>query len=161
MRRFQFIRHCVSSTDSSLSDKSSLVLSNHFRFGLPLLLFHVTSVTITLLPTHSSSLLNTCPYHCKLLSYTVLDISPTFTIPLIISFLNLSSLVTQLIHLNTLISATYCDFFTAHVHWFLPGFSLLHTYTALTLHNYLAVPSPYYASILLVEALYRTPFLDL
>ena len=59
------------------------------------------------------------------------------------------------------ISATYCDFFTAHAYWFLPGFSLLHTYPALSLlRNYLRVPSPYCASILLDEALYSTPFLD-
>ena len=87
--------------------------------------------------------------------------TPPFGIPLILSFLILSGLVTPLIHLITLISATYCDFFTAHVHSFLPGFSLLHTYPALSLHNYLTVPSPYCASILLEYALYRTPFLDL
>ena len=109
--------YCVSSPDSSLSDKSFLMLSNHLRFGLPLLLFHSTSITITLLPTHSSCLLNTCPYHFKLLSCTFLDISPTVAIPVILSFLILPSL-----------------------------------------HNYLAVPSPYCASILLDEALYRTPF---
>ena len=163
MRRFQLIRHCVSSPGSSLS-MSFLMLSNHLRFGLPLLLFQGTSITITLLPTHSSSpLLNTCPYHFKLglISCTFLDISHTFAIHQIRSFLILPSLVTPLIHLNTLISATYCDFFTAHVHWFLPGFSLLHTHPALSLLNYLAVPSPYCASKLLDEALYRTPFLDI
>ena len=31
-------RSCVSSADSSLSDKPFLMLSNHIRFGLPLLL---------------------------------------------------------------------------------------------------------------------------
>ena len=132
MSRFPLIRHCVSSPGSSLSDKSFLMLSNHLRFGLPLLLSHGTSITITLLSTHSSSLLNTCPYHFKVLSCTFFDISPTFAIPVILSFLILSSFVTPLIHLNTLISATNCEFFTAHVHWFLPGFSLLHT---MTLHN--------------------------
>ena len=45
-----------------VSDKSFL-MSNHLRFGLPLLLFPGTSTTITLLPTYSSSLLNTCSYH--------------------------------------------------------------------------------------------------
>ena len=34
--------------DSSLSDKSFLMLSNHLRFGLPLLLFPGNSITITL-----------------------------------------------------------------------------------------------------------------
>ena len=77
------------------------------------------------------------------------------------AFLILSSLVTPLIHLNTLIFTNYCDLFTAHVHWFLPGFSLLHKYPALSLHNYLAVHYPYCASRLLDEALYRTPSLFL
>ena len=49
---------------------------------------------------------------------TFLDISPTFVVLLILSFLILSSLVTPL-HLNILISATSnffsCVFFTAHV----------------------------------------------
>ena len=48
-----------------------------------------------------------------------LEISPTFVDPLILSFLIMSSLVTTLIHLNILISATSnfysCAFFTAHV----------------------------------------------
>ena len=124
MRRFQLIRHCVSSPDSYVSDKSFLMLSNHLRFGLPLLLFHGTSITITLSPSHYYVLLNG-PYHFKLRSCTFWDISPTFAIPVIFSFLILSSCVTPLIHLNTLISATYRDFFTAHEHWCLPGFSII------------------------------------
>ena len=97
------------------------MLSNHgdLRFGLPLLLFPGTSTPITLLPTYSSSLLNTHPCRFNLLSSTFLDISPSFVVPLILSFLILSSLVTPLIHLNILISATSnffsCAFFTAHV----------------------------------------------
>ena len=54
----KLIRHCVSSPDSSLPDKWFLILSIHLRVGLSLLLFHGTSITITLLPTHSSSQLN-------------------------------------------------------------------------------------------------------
>ena len=108
-------RSCASSPDNSFSDKSFLILSNHLRFGLPLLLFPGTSITITLLPTCSSSLLNTF----NLLSCTFLDISPTFVVPLILSFLILCSLVTPLIHPNILNSATSnffsCAFFTAHV----------------------------------------------
>ena len=50
---------------------------------------------------------------------TFLDNSPTFIVPLILSFPILSSLVTPLIHLYTLISTTSnffsCAFFTAHV----------------------------------------------
>ena len=119
MRRLHLARSCASSLDNSLSDKSFLIQSNHLRFGLPLLLFPGTSIAIILLPTCSSSLLNTCPYHVNLLSCTFFDISPTFVVSLILSFLILSSLVTQLIHLNILISATSnffsCAFFTAQV----------------------------------------------
>ena len=97
-------QYCASSPDNSLSDKSFLMISNHLRFGLPLLLFPGTSIHITLLPTYSYSLLKTCPYHFNLLSCTFLDISPTFVVPLIMSFLILSSLVTPLIHLNIFIS---------------------------------------------------------
>ena len=67
---------CFSIYPGSLSDKSFLMLSKHLRFGLPLLLFPGTSITITLLPTFS--LLDTCPCHFNLPSYTFLDISPTF-----------------------------------------------------------------------------------
>ena len=119
MRRLHLARSWASSLDNSLSDKSFLMLSNHLRFGLPLLLFPGTSIAITLLPTYSSSLLNTCPYYFNLLSCTFLNISPTFVVPLILSFLILSSLVTPLIHHNILISATSnffsCAFFTAEV----------------------------------------------
>ena len=59
MRRLHLTRSCASSPDNSLSEKSFLMLSNHPRFGLPVLLFAGTSITITLLPTYSSSLLNT------------------------------------------------------------------------------------------------------
>ena len=118
MRRHLLAQSWASSLDNSLFDKSFLMLSNHLRFGLPLLLFPGTSIAITLLPTYSSSLLNICPYHFNLLSCTFFDISPTFVVPLILSFLILSSLVTPLIHLN-LISATSnffsCAFFTVQV----------------------------------------------
>ena len=106
MRRLHLGQSCASSSDNPLSDKSFLMLSNHLRFGLPLLLFPGTSIPITLFPTYSSSLLKICPYHFNLLSCTFLDISPTFVVPLILSFLILSILVTPLIHLNILISAT-------------------------------------------------------
>ena len=119
MSRLHLSRSWASSLDNSLCDKSFLMLSNHLRFGLPLLLFPGTSIAITLLPTYSPSLLNTCPYHFNLLSCNVLDISPTFVVPLILSFLIMSSLVTPLIHLNILISATSnffsCAYFTAQV----------------------------------------------
>ena len=69
-RRLHWTRSWASSLDNSLSDKSFLMLSNHLRFGLSLLLFPSTSIPITLLPTYSSSLLNTCPNHFNLLSCT-------------------------------------------------------------------------------------------
>ena len=104
---------CASSLDNSLSDKSFLMLSNHLCFGLPLLLFPGTSIPITLFPTFSSSPPKACPYHFNLLSCTFLDISPTFVVPLILSFLILSILVTPLIHLNILNSSTSNFFFCA------------------------------------------------
>ena len=76
MRLLHLARSCVSSLDNSFSDKSFPMVSIHLRFGLPLLLFPGTSIAITLLPTYSSSLLSTCPYHFNLLSCTFLDISP-------------------------------------------------------------------------------------
>ena len=45
------------------------MLSNHLRFGLPLVLFPGTSITITLLPTYSSSLLN---------AFISIPLQPTF-----------------------------------------------------------------------------------
>ena len=90
VRRLHLDRSCASSSDNPLSDKSFLMLSIHLRFGLPLLLFPGTSIPNTLFPTYSSSLLETCPYHFNLLSCTFLDISPTFVVPLILSFLILS-----------------------------------------------------------------------
>ena len=119
MRLLHLARYYVSSFDNSFSDQSFPMVSIHLRFGLPLLLFPGTSIPITLLPTYSSSLHNTCPYHFNLLSCTFLDISPTFVVPLILSFLILSSWLNPLIHLNILISATSnffsCAFFTAQV----------------------------------------------
>ena len=106
MKHLHLTRSYASSPDNSLSDKLFLILSNHFRFGLPFLLFPRTSITITLLPIYSCSLLDTCPYHFNLLPWTFLDNYPTFVVPLILSFLILSSVMTPLIHLNILISAT-------------------------------------------------------
>ena len=109
MSRLHFAWSCASSPDNSLSDKSFLMLSSHLRFGLPLLLLPGTSVTITILPTYSSPFFNTCPYHFYQRSCTFLDISTTFAVPLILSFLILSSLGTPLIHLNILIFTLMMD----------------------------------------------------
>ena len=115
MRRLHLARSCVSSLDNSLSNKSFLMLSNRLPFGLPLLLFPGTSIAITLLHTYSSSLHSTCPYHFSLLSCTFLDISPTFVVPLMLSFLILSSLMTPHIHLNILISAVSRKTLLCHI----------------------------------------------
>ena len=48
MRYLHLTRSFAFSPDNSLSDKSFLMLSNHVRFGLPLLLFLGTSSTTTL-----------------------------------------------------------------------------------------------------------------
>ena len=84
--------------------KSFLMLSNDLRCCLLLLLSQEP-------PSPSLSclhLLAYMPIHFDLLSRrpTFLDISPTFVVPLILSFLIMSSLVTPHIHLNILISAT-------------------------------------------------------
>ena len=61
----------------------------------------------------------TCPYHFNLLSCSFFVISPTFVVPLILSFVILSSFVTPHIQRSILISATSnlfsCAFFNAHV----------------------------------------------
>ena len=64
------------------------MLSNHLRFGLPLLLFALQSPSLSCLP-----------------SCTFSSIPPTFAVPLNISFFILSCLVTPLIYLNILVSA--------------------------------------------------------
>ena len=84
--------------DSPFSLRSSFTQSAHLFFGLPLLL-PCTSMPITLFPAYSS-LLITCPYHRILCSWTFFEISPTFVLPLIFSFLILSNLVTPHVHRN-------------------------------------------------------------
>ena len=107
--------------DSSLSDKAFLMLSSHLRFGLPLLLFPGTSITITLLPTYSSSLLSTCPYHFNLLSCTFMDISLTFAVPLILAFLILSSFNTSYTTRHFIFvedpADCQCDLFLQYIVW--------------------------------------------
>ena len=106
-RRLHLARSCASSLDNSLSDKSFLMISNHLAVVF-LSFFSPAppSPSLSCLRTYSSSLPSPCPYHFNLLSCTFLDISPTFVVPLILSFLILSSMVTPRIHLNILISAT-------------------------------------------------------
>ena len=105
---------CAPSPDSSLSDKLFLMLSNHLHFALP----PIPTALLSPSPfyTYASSLFNTCSYHFNLLSCSYLPISPTFVVPLILSFLILSSLLTPIINLNILIAANSnifsCAFFT-------------------------------------------------
>ena len=62
-RRLNLARYCASSPDSSLSDKSFLMLSNQPLLWSSSPSFPGTSIAITLLPTHYFSLLNgTCKY---------------------------------------------------------------------------------------------------
>ena len=94
------------------------MLSNHLRFGLPLLLFPVTYISITRL-----DILLLFSIHAHTTStFTFLhflDILSTFVVVLIRSFKILSTLVTAIIHLNILISATSnffsCPLFTVHL----------------------------------------------
>ena len=58
MKRLHLTHSYALAPLSIISDKSFLMSSNHLRFGLPLLLFLGTSITITLTPTYRSSLLN-------------------------------------------------------------------------------------------------------
>ena len=119
VRRLIERRSCASYPDSSISDKSFLMLSSHLRFGFPLLLSpappspSLSCLRILLFSIHAHTT------YFNLLSCTFLDISPTFVAPLILYFLILSSLVTPLIHLNILISATSnffsCAFFSAYL----------------------------------------------
>ena len=88
--RLHVARSYTSSADSPFSLMSSFTLSNHLLLGLPLFLLPCTFITIVLLPTQCSSLRITCPYHFNLLSCTFFVISPTFVVPLILSFLILS-----------------------------------------------------------------------
>ena len=89
-------------------------------------------------------------YHRNLLSCTFLDISPIFLVPLILSFLILSSLVTPFIHLNNiLISVTSnffsCAFFTAHVSapYIIAGFTIV-LYTFLLTLKLILLSHPWY-----------------
>ena len=73
---------CVFLPDIPFSVKTCLMLSTHLHFSHNFLLF-CTSITSTLLPTYSSSLLMTCSYHFNLLSCTFVDISSTFVVRVI------------------------------------------------------------------------------
>ena len=123
MRQLRWTRYWASSTGNSLSNNLFLMLSTHLRFGLPLLLFPGTFITIT--RCLGILLLFTIRAHTSAhttSTYTFLHFLEkisTFVVLVIRSFLILSSLLTPLIHRSILISATSnffsCPSFTAHV----------------------------------------------
>ena len=87
MRRLHLARSCASSLDNYLTDKSSLMLSNHLLFGLPLFVSPGTSITVTPVPTRILLLFSihahtTSTYFPAL----YLDIYPTFVVPLMVMF---------------------------------------------------------------------------
>ena len=75
------------SCDNRISVHSWLTQSIHPHLCLHFLLFSGISNTITILPTYSSSLLITRPFHVDPISCTFFDISSTVVVPLIISWL--------------------------------------------------------------------------
>ena len=91
---------------------SSRLLSVHLSLGLPLLLFPVTSMSITFLDRLSASLLLTCPYQCNRFCLRNVEIWHTLASSCILWFLTWSFLVLPLIHRSILISAT-CNLFSS------------------------------------------------
>ena len=89
---------------------SSFTTSKNLLFGLPLFLFSSNSISITVLPTYSWSLLVTCPYHLSLPSLILIPNCFILTAPLKYSFLILSFLVVPIANLNIFISATSISF---------------------------------------------------
>ena len=85
---------------------SSFTTSKNILFGLPLYLFPRNSISIVFLPTYSWSLLMTCPYHLSIPFLIFIPNCSTLAVPLMCSFLILSSLVTPIANLNIFISAT-------------------------------------------------------
>ena len=66
---------------------SSFITSKNLLFGLPLFLFPGNSISITLLPIYSWSLLMTCRYRLSLPSLIFIPNRSTLTVPLMYSFL--------------------------------------------------------------------------
>ena len=73
---------------------SSFTTSRRLVFGLLLFLFPCNSISITLPPKYSWSILMTCPYHLSLPSLIFNSNCSTITAPLMYSCLILSFLVT-------------------------------------------------------------------
>ena len=119
-RCFLWGASCASPLDNSLSDKSFLMLSNHLRIGLLLLLFpgmhlhhhhalfcpHILLLLFIYLFIYLFILLNyTCPYHFNLTLLYFLVYFSHLRWPSILSFPILTSLLISLINLNILVSA--------------------------------------------------------
>ena len=85
---------------------SSFTTTKNLLFGLPLFLFPGNSISITILPMYSWSLLMTCPYYLSLPSLIFIPNRFTLSVPLMYSFLILSFLVISIANLNIFISAT-------------------------------------------------------
>ena len=109
---FQYCLFSVMSAVSSYLVMSSRLLSVHLSLGLPLLLFPVTSMSITFLDRLSASLLLTCPYQCNRFCLRNVDSWHTLASSCIIWFLTWYFLVLPLIHRSILISAT-CNLFSS------------------------------------------------
>ena len=103
MRCLRLTRSCASSlTTPYLTSRSwCYPTTSAFVFLSLFLWYHYHPLAHIFFPSSQY-----CPYPFSLRSCTFVHFSHTFAVPLILSFLILSSLVTPLIHLNILISAT-------------------------------------------------------
>ena len=112
---------CICSHPTSRYPTTSASVFLSFSFPAPpsqsftchhsILLFLIHFSTITMTESRITFML--------LLSYTFLDISPTFVVPLIISFLILSSLVTPLTHFRHIVCLLHCPCLgSVHHCWF-------------------------------------------
>ena len=121
--RLRLERSYTSSADIPFSLISSFTLSNHLPLGLPLFLLLCTFISITLRPSYVVLLSShhvSIPHQPPCLEFLCYSPPPTFVVPLILSFLILSSFVTPRTHRSILISVTSnlfpCAFFNAHIY---------------------------------------------
>ena len=114
MMFLQSVMFSMSFSLAITSPISSFTTSRNLLFGLPLFLFSGNSISITLFPKYSWSLLMTCPYHFSLPSLSFIPNCSTLTLPLMYSFLILAFLITPIaISANSVSSV--CFFMTATV----------------------------------------------
>ena len=108
-QRIIFLQTVLFSTSVSFAPTSPIYFfttSKNLFFGLPLLLFPVNSISITILPTYAWSLVMRCPYHLSLPSLIFIPSRSTLTVLLMYSFLILSFLFTPIANLKIFISET-------------------------------------------------------